>query len=102
MLRSSPAVLEAIRDGGQKQFIERPMPAMRDESLAPVLAWALARLDRPITVTRLAALAFVGPATNLRALIGRATGLAPSAYRSRFGTDTAFASTEHAARSPSS
>ncbi|MGI5270284.1 GlxA family transcriptional regulator [Nonomuraea sp. CA-218870] len=56
-------VFAAHRDGGQRQFVERPVPELRDESLAPVLAWAQERLDGPLTVTGLAAHASVSPAT---------------------------------------
>jgi transcriptional regulator GlxA family with amidase domain len=56
-------VFAAHRDGGQRQFVERPVPAPADESLAPVLAWAQERLDQPLTVTDLAARAAVSPAT---------------------------------------
>ncbi|MDX3227293.1 GlxA family transcriptional regulator [Streptomyces sp. ME19-01-6] len=56
-------VFAAHRDGGQRQFIERPMPDLPDESLAPVLAWAQERLDAPLTVSDLAARAAVSPAT---------------------------------------
>ncbi|CAO5163412.1 AraC family transcriptional regulator, transcriptional activator FtrA [Frankia sp. AiPs1] len=51
------------RDGGQRQFIVRPVPEIRDESLAPLLAWALERLDTPLTVADLARRASVSPAT---------------------------------------
>jgi AraC family transcriptional regulator, transcriptional activator FtrA len=51
------------RDGGQRQFVERPVPAVPDGSLAPVLAWAQERLDQPLTVADLAARAGVSPAT---------------------------------------
>ncbi|WP_216216657.1 GlxA family transcriptional regulator [Amycolatopsis aidingensis] len=51
------------RDGGQRQFVERPVPAVADTSLAPVLAWAQERLDRPLTVADLAARAATSPAT---------------------------------------
>ncbi|MFF5075837.1 GlxA family transcriptional regulator [Actinoplanes sp. NPDC000266] len=47
-------VFAAYRDGGQRQFVERPMPAATDQSLAPIMAWAQQRLDEPITVTELA------------------------------------------------
>lgn len=33
-------VFAAHRDGGQRQFIERPVPVVPDASLAPVLGWA--------------------------------------------------------------
>ncbi|MFD9797076.1 GlxA family transcriptional regulator [Streptomyces sp. NPDC059070] len=56
-------VFAAHRDGGQKQFVERPMPDLPDESLAPVLAWAQERLDSPLSVSGLAARAAVSPAT---------------------------------------
>ena len=47
-------VFAAYRDGGQRQFVERPMPPATDRSLAPALAWAQERLDEPITVADLA------------------------------------------------
>ncbi|MFB6811695.1 helix-turn-helix domain-containing protein [Streptomyces sp. NPDC056387] len=56
-------VFAAHRDGGQRQFVERPMPDLPDETLAPVLSWAQERLDSPLTVSGLAARAAVSPAT---------------------------------------
>ncbi|MGA5822983.1 GlxA family transcriptional regulator [Kitasatospora sp. NPDC094028] len=56
-------VFAAHRDGGQRQFVERPMPDLPDESLAPVLAWAQERLDSPLAIADLAARAAVSPAT---------------------------------------
>ncbi|MFI7598787.1 GlxA family transcriptional regulator [Actinoplanes sp. NPDC049681] len=56
-------VFAAHRDGGQRQFVERPVPRIPDDSLAPVLAWAQERLDHPLTVADLAAQAAVSPAT---------------------------------------
>ncbi|GHG61505.1 helix-turn-helix domain-containing protein [Streptomyces griseocarneus] len=66
-------VFAAHRDGGQRQFVERPVPDLPDESLAPVLAWAQERLDTPLTVSDLAARAAVSPATlhrRFRAQLG--------------------------------
>ncbi|ARF59262.1 GlxA family transcriptional regulator [Streptomyces gilvosporeus] len=66
-------VFAAHRDGGQRQFIERPVPDIPDVSLAPVLAWAQERLDAPLTVSDLAACAAVSPATlhrRFRAQLG--------------------------------
>ncbi|MCO6003370.1 helix-turn-helix domain-containing protein [Actinoallomurus purpureus] len=129
-------VFAAHRDGGQRQFIEQPVPHVPDASLAPVLAWARENLDRPLTVADLATRAAVSPATlhrrfqrelgttplawltaervalacrliergeprleavaratglgtgaNLRIQLRRHTGLSPSAYRRRFGSD---------------
>ncbi|MFE9644041.1 GlxA family transcriptional regulator [Streptomyces sp. NPDC006365] len=56
-------VFAAHRDGGQQQFVERPMPDLPDESLAPLLAWAQERLDSPLTVSDLASRAAVSAAT---------------------------------------
>jgi AraC family transcriptional regulator, transcriptional activator FtrA len=56
-------VFTGHRDGGQRQFVERPMPAVPDTSLAPVLEWARARLDQPLTVPDLAARAATSSAT---------------------------------------
>ncbi|WNV86458.1 helix-turn-helix domain-containing protein [Umezawaea sp. Da 62-37] len=56
-------VFTGHRDGGQRQFVERPVPTVPDSSLAPVLAWARERLDRPLTVADLAARAAASQAT---------------------------------------
>ncbi|WP_051819338.1 GlxA family transcriptional regulator [Streptomyces sp. NRRL S-920] len=66
-------VFAAHRDGGQRQFVERPVPDVPDLSLAPLLAWAQERLGEPaapgpgwagpLTVAGLAAHAGVSPAT---------------------------------------
>lgn len=66
-------VFAAHRDGGQRQFVERPVPDVPDESLAPLLAWVQERLGEPLTVTDLAARAAVSPATlhrRFRAQLG--------------------------------
>ncbi|WP_425245924.1 GlxA family transcriptional regulator [Streptomyces sp. NEAU-NA10] len=63
----------AHRDGGQRQFVERPVPEVPDESLAPLLAWAQERLGEALTVADLAARAAVSPATlhrRFRAQLG--------------------------------
>ncbi|OXM43712.1 helix-turn-helix domain-containing protein [Amycolatopsis alba] len=56
-------VFAGHRDGGQRQFVERPLPPSPDTSLAPVLEWARERLDRPLTVAGLAARAAASQAT---------------------------------------
>ncbi|MFI2457834.1 GlxA family transcriptional regulator [Streptomyces sp. NPDC019539] len=43
------------RDGGQAQYIERPVPEPTTATTAPTRAWALERLDRPLTLGELAA-----------------------------------------------
>ncbi len=62
-LVSRRLVFAAHRDGGQRQFIARPVPTVPDASLAPLLHWAGQRLPEPLTVTDLATQAAVSPAT---------------------------------------
>ncbi|MBB3674741.1 GlxA family transcriptional regulator [Modestobacter versicolor] len=47
-------VFAAFRDGGQQQFVERPVPAVVERPLTATLAWAQGRLDSPLTVADLA------------------------------------------------
>lgn len=56
-------VFAAHRDGGQRQFVERPVPDLPDDSLAPVLAWVQEHLNEPLSVATLATRAAVSPAT---------------------------------------
>lgn len=49
------SVVAPWRDGGQSQFIERPVPAVGQATTAPTRAWALTRLDRDIELPHLAA-----------------------------------------------
>ncbi|WP_189740262.1 helix-turn-helix domain-containing protein [Streptomyces tendae] len=66
-------VFATHRDGGQRQFVERPVPDVPDESLAPLLAWVQEHLSEPLTVADLAARAAVSPATlhrRFRAQLG--------------------------------
>jgi len=66
-------VFAAHRDGGQRQFVERPVPEAPDESLAPLLAWAGERIGESLAVADLAAHAAVSPATlhrRFRAQLG--------------------------------
>jgi transcriptional regulator GlxA family with amidase domain len=55
------------RDGGQAQFIDAPMPAVPvDDPLGAVVAWAIAHLDRELTIHDLARRAFIAPRTFAR------------------------------------
>ena len=56
-------VFTGRRDGGQRQFVERPVPAVPDTSLAPVLEWARERLGHQLTVGHLADRAATSQAT---------------------------------------
>lgn len=71
-------VLPAHRDGGQAQFIERPVPGARHDAdgLSRSLDWALANLDRPLRVADLAAAAHMSQRTYIRRF-ARATGTSP-------------------------
>jgi transcriptional regulator GlxA family with amidase domain len=69
-------VAAPVRPGGQAQFIDSPLPPENGTSLAPTRAWALARLDQPLTRADLAAHA----RTSVRTLTRRfhaETGLSP-------------------------
>jgi AraC family transcriptional activator FtrA len=72
-------VFASHRDGGQRQFVERPVPDVPDTSLASVLAWAQERLDQPLTIGDLADHAAVSPAT-LHRRFGAQLGTTPLAW----------------------
>jgi AraC family transcriptional activator FtrA len=60
-------VIPPHRDGGQAQYIESPVSADPDDDrIARSLAWALAHLDEPISVDRLAEQACMSSRTYLR------------------------------------
>ncbi|GIG71107.1 GlxA family transcriptional regulator [Phytomonospora endophytica] len=48
-------VVPPYRDGGQAQYIERPVPAVPETGTTATRAWALKRLDRAVTLEELAA-----------------------------------------------
>ncbi|MEV4005406.1 helix-turn-helix domain-containing protein [Actinomadura sp. NPDC049753] len=48
-------VVPPWRDGGQAQYIERPIPEPSQATTADTRAWALKHLDRPVTLAELAA-----------------------------------------------
>ncbi|MEV5593562.1 helix-turn-helix domain-containing protein [Streptomyces sp. NPDC052496] len=48
-------VVPPHREGGQAQFIRRPVPEPQHSSTAAARAWALEHLDRPVTLRELAA-----------------------------------------------
>ncbi|MEU7300460.1 helix-turn-helix domain-containing protein [Streptomyces sp. NPDC007206] len=47
-------VVPPFRDGGQAQYIEQPVPVSGAASTAATRAWALERLDEPLTLSDLA------------------------------------------------
>jgi transcriptional regulator GlxA family with amidase domain len=48
-------VVPPWREGGQAQYIERPVPAVTDSSTSATRAWALEHLHRPISLQEMAA-----------------------------------------------
>ncbi len=48
-------VVSPHREGGQAQFIRRPVPEPQSASTAAARAWAMENLDRPLTLRELAA-----------------------------------------------
>ena len=59
-------VVAPHRDGGQAQFVDRPLPASPDTSLAATRAYALAHIDEPLTTARMARHALMSERSFLR------------------------------------
>ncbi|MGW6915135.1 helix-turn-helix domain-containing protein [Kitasatospora sp. NPDC054939] len=59
-------VVAPHREGGQAQFVARPLPDCDDESLAPLLDWLRHHLHEESTVEQLAARAHMSPRTFAR------------------------------------
>ncbi|MFH9010168.1 GlxA family transcriptional regulator [Streptomyces sp. NPDC017943] len=59
-------VVPPHRDGGQAQYIERPLPHSEADSIGEVLAWMERHLDEEVTVEQLAARALMSPRTFAR------------------------------------
>ena len=69
-------VVPPHRDGGQAQFVATSVPRCDNDSLAPLLDWALNNLDRPLTLEELAREANVSTRTLVRRFQA-ATGTTP-------------------------
>ena len=72
-------VVAPHRDGGQAQFIDRPVPDADDDRLQAAMAWALEHLDERITLEGLAAHAFMSVRTFTRQF-RRTVGQTPMAW----------------------
>ncbi|MEU7528847.1 helix-turn-helix domain-containing protein [Saccharothrix sp. NPDC042600] len=83
-------VFAAHRDGGQRQFVKQPVPAVPDTSLTPLLDWARERLAEPLTVAALAARAALSPAT-LHRRFQQEVGTTPLAWLTAARVDLACA-----------
>ncbi|WP_350227477.1 GlxA family transcriptional regulator [Agromyces mangrovi Wang et al. 2018] len=75
-------VVPPQRDGGQSQFVQRPVPEVRADSLAEVTDWMLEHLDEDLTVDALARRALMSPRTFARRFRA-ATGTTPTAWLNR-------------------
>lgn len=69
-------VVSPHRPGGQAQYVETPLPKADDDSLAPLLQWAVAQLHRPLTIADLALRQHVTQRTLVRRFRA-ATGMPP-------------------------
>jgi transcriptional regulator GlxA family with amidase domain len=72
-------VVPPWRDGGQAQFIERPVPSAEGQSTAPARDWALRHLEQPLDVARLATEARMSVRTFNRRF-REETGRSPGAW----------------------
>jgi len=59
-------VVPPHRDGGQAQYIERPLPRAQCDTVGEVLAWMERHLDEEVTVEQLAERALMSPRTFAR------------------------------------
>jgi transcriptional regulator GlxA family with amidase domain len=69
-------VVPPHRDGGQAQYVAAPIPRAEADTLGPLLDWALAHLDEPLTLADLAAHAHLSVRTLVRRFQA-ATGTTP-------------------------
>ncbi|MBB5916244.1 AraC family transcriptional activator FtrA [Nocardia transvalensis] len=72
-------VLPPHREGSQRQYATEPLPVRTDESLAPLLEWATARLGEPLTVGGLAGHAGLSSRTLARRF-GEQLGTSPGQW----------------------
>lgn len=59
-------VVPPQRDGGQRQYIEQPVPEYTADSLAPLLGWVMERLGEPHSASSLAKQAMMSDRTFAR------------------------------------
>jgi AraC family transcriptional regulator, transcriptional activator FtrA len=69
-------VVPPQRDGGQRQFVEQPVPRCSSDGLAPVLDWVLEHLEIEHTVTDLARRARMSDRSFARRFVAE-TGTTP-------------------------
>ena len=69
-------VVAPHRDGGQAQFVDRPLPDGPADTLAELIEWMQRHLDQQVTVAELASLAHMSPRTFARRFV-QETGTTP-------------------------
>jgi transcriptional regulator GlxA family with amidase domain len=72
-------VVPPHREGGQAQYVERPVAACESEAMSPVVDWMLENLDAELTIDDLAAKAHMSPRTFARRFKAE-TGSTPHAW----------------------
>ncbi|MEU7907036.1 helix-turn-helix domain-containing protein [Actinoplanes sp. NPDC049118] len=72
-------VVPPWRDGGQAQYIEQPVPAVRGSGTEPTRAWALGRLADPVSLEEMAGHARMSVRTFTRRFRDE-TGLSPQKW----------------------
>jgi len=75
-------VVPPYRDGGQAQYIERPLPPASGTGTGPTRDWALQRLELPLSLDELAAHAAMSTRTFSRRF-REGTGLSPDRWLAR-------------------
>lgn len=81
-------VVPPYRDGGQRQFIDRPTPAPVAATTEPTRAWALERLSQRLTLSELAAQSRMS-VRNFTRRFREEVGVAPSDWLARQRLDLA-------------
>ncbi|WP_305789616.1 GlxA family transcriptional regulator [Symbioplanes lichenis] len=81
-------VVPPFRDGGQAQYIERPIPAARADGTSATRAWALDRLAEPVSLKEMAGHANMSVRTFTRRFRDE-TGLSPLKWLLRQRVDHA-------------
>lgn len=72
-------VVPPHRDGGQAQYVERPVAGPACDTLGDVIEWMQRNLDRVVTVESLASLAAMSPRTFARRFV-QETGTTPQRW----------------------
>jgi transcriptional regulator GlxA family with amidase domain len=72
-------VVPPHRDGGQAQYVERPLPEPECDTMQDVLDWLGGNLAEPVTVEQMAARAIMSPRTFARRFVAE-TGTTPQRW----------------------